>query len=177
MKKIILLVSLMFLVAACASQSPVDEGPAAPETSMDAATEEVSAPAPLVDTAVDTVGTPPPEEVQPVPTPNTVLRPLVEEARQDLIERLSVSEENIVLAKTVAMIWPDASLGCPQPDMVYAQVLTPGFKVTFNVDGQFYTYHSDEASTIIYCAVGDGRQTIPITPGEIKDGEPWVPVD
>ena len=175
MKKIILLVSLMVLMAACASQPPVDEMPAtAPEaTSMDAATEEVSEPAP----AVDTVGTLPPEEVQPVPTPNTILRPLVEEARQDLMKRISVAEADIVLAKTVAMIWPDTSLGCPQPDMTYAQVLTPGYKVTFTVDGQFYTYHSDEDSSIIYCAVGDGYPTIPINPGEIKDGEPWVPVD
>ncbi len=175
MKKMILLVSLMFLMAACASQAPVDEGPAAPERSMDAATEEVSEPAPAP--VVDTAGTLPPEEAQPVATPNTILRPLVEEARQDLIKRLNVSEEDIVLAKTVAINWPDSSLGCPQPDMVYMQVITPGYKVTFTVDGQFYNYHSDESSTIIYCAAGDGYPTIPLNPDDITDGEPWVPVD
>ena len=29
------------------------------------------------------------------------------------------------------MTWSDASLGCPQPDMGYAQVVTPGYLVLF----------------------------------------------
>ncbi|MCF6277779.1 MAG: hypothetical protein L3J16_03390 [Anaerolineales bacterium] len=169
MKKYFLLTILIMLMAACAPQSPVDKGAAGRETGLGAVPEENS---PLV----DTVGTLPAGTVQTAPTPNKSLRPLVETARADLAGRLSVKPEMIVFAKAVPITWPDAGLGCPQAGMDYAQVLTSGYKITFELDGQFYNYHTDEAATVIYCAAEDGYPSIPLNPGEIKDGEPWVPV-
>ena len=43
------------------------------------------------------------------------------------------------------MEWSDASLGRPQPGMMYAQVITPGYLVVLEADGQQYTYHTDTA--------------------------------
>jgi len=37
---------------------------------------------------------------------------------------------------SVARDFPDASLGCPQPGMAYAQVITPGFQVLVEADGR-----------------------------------------
>ena len=36
--------------------------------------------------------------------------------------------------------WPDASLACPEPDMLYAQVLTPGVWLVLVHQGQEYDY-------------------------------------
>ena len=47
--------------------------------------------------------------------------------------------------------WPDSSLGCPQPDKLYAQVVTPGYLVVVDVSGERIEYHTDERGTVVRC--------------------------
>ena len=47
--------------------------------------------------------------------------------------------------------WPDSSLGCPQPDMLYAQVITPGYLIMVEVSGEEIEYHADERGNVIRC--------------------------
>ncbi len=47
--------------------------------------------------------------------------------------------------------WPDSSLGCPQPDMLYAQVITPGYLVVVEVSGEPIEYHTDDRGTVVRC--------------------------
>lgn len=66
--------------------------------------------------------------------------------------------------------YPDASLGCPQPDQLYAQVLSVGYKFTFTYAGSIYDYRvSADSSTVILCSVTDVDAPTP-TP------DPSVPV-
>ena len=46
--------------------------------------------------------------------------------------------------------FPDASLGCPQPDQMYAQVITPGYQVILAVSGSEYDYRV-AGETVILC--------------------------
>ncbi|MGE5603963.1 MAG: hypothetical protein ACM30E_13010, partial [Nitrososphaerales archaeon] len=39
--------------------------------------------------------------------------------------------------------WPDACLGVPDPVELCAQVVTPGYRVTIEANGQQYVYHTD----------------------------------
>ncbi len=52
------------------------------------------------------------------------------------------------------MEWPDASLGCPEPGMMYAQVVTPGYKIHLSCGEELFTYHSDCGSRVVYCESG-----------------------
>jgi hypothetical protein len=54
-----------------------------------------------------------------------------------------VAEEAVTVASVAATQWPDASLGCPEPGRVYAQVLTRGYAMSLVVEGRRYAYHSD----------------------------------
>jgi hypothetical protein len=132
-------------------------------------------------------GTPPIEEesvtTQPGSgTPATKVpssaRQVVELAREDLARKLDLSPGEIWVSSVEAVEWSDSSLGCPQPGMDYAQVITPGFLIVLEAAGQTYEYHSDEGRFVVLCA--DQGQTpaplIPVDPDEIDDGEPWVPV-
>ena len=48
--------------------------------------------------------------------------------------------------------WPDASLGCPAEGQVYAEVVTPGFSLVFELLGQTYEVHTDrEATQLVRC--------------------------
>jgi hypothetical protein len=65
---------------------------------------------------------------------------------------LSVAPEQVRLVTVERQIWPDASLGCPQPDHVYAQVLTPGYRLVVEAPGGQFELHSDERGNIVRCS-------------------------
>lgn len=44
-----------------------------------------------------------------------------------------------------------ASLGCPQPGMVYAEVLTPGYLILLEANNDEYEYHTDLQDTFTFC--------------------------
>ncbi len=77
--------------------------------------------------------------------------PLVELAKADLADRKGVEKEQIAVVSVKGVNWPDASLGCPEPGMFYAQVITPGYKIVLSHDGQSYEYHTDRSSRIVLC--------------------------
>jgi hypothetical protein len=64
---------------------------------------------------------------------------------------LSILAAEISLLEATAVVWPDASLGCPQEGMVYAQVLTPGYLIRLQSGNQEFEYHASRGTTIIYC--------------------------
>ncbi|HEY3313528.1 MAG TPA: hypothetical protein VGK00_17955 [Anaerolineales bacterium] len=86
----------------------------------------------------------------PVPTP-AGMDALVKAAMQDLAMRLSVRLDQITLVEASQVTWPDASLGCPRPGMMYAQVLIPGFRIVLKVGDQLYEYHSGRGGELTTC--------------------------
>ncbi|HLO16424.1 MAG TPA: hypothetical protein VK206_16450 [Anaerolineales bacterium] len=62
---------------------------------------------------------------------------------------LGVALENIKIEKVEQMDWPDSCLGLPEANEVCAQVVTPGWMLTFNINGQRYQYRVDKTGTII----------------------------
>lgn len=56
---------------------------------------------------------------------------------------LGLSPDAITVESVEELDWPDASLGCPQPGMLYAQVITPGYRVIVTAGGQTYAVHLD----------------------------------
>jgi len=63
-------------------------------------------------------------------------------AREALANWLRVCREEIEVVEVEEVEWPDTSLGCPQPGMVYAQVIVPGCRVVMRVGDEVYEYHS-----------------------------------
>jgi hypothetical protein len=76
------------------------------------------------------------------PGSGEVLSRLVQTAKDDLAQRLSLEAESIQVVKAEAVQWPDASLGCPKPGMMYAQVVTPGYQIVLSAGGAGYDYHA-----------------------------------
>jgi hypothetical protein len=111
--------------------------------------------------------------------PDPGLKPLVEQAKDDLAHRLSVPVDQIEVLEAKAVVWPDASLGCPLPGQAYAQVLTPGYRVILETGGQAFEYHLGPTQPPVLCGE-DGLPAlplIPIDPDNVLDGKPWIPTD
>lgn len=99
------------------------------------------------------------------------LADLVAIAVADLVQRLSIAASEIAVVSAESVVWPDGSLGCPNPDMRYTQVQVDGTKIVLSVDGGVYTYHSGGNRDPFLCvptkATSDtgsgGEQSLPTT--------------
>lgn len=69
-------------------------------------------------------------------------------ARHDLAKKLAVDERKIETKSVKPTTWPDASLGCPEPGMMYAQMETPGFLIELASGGKTYRYHADRKRVV-----------------------------
>ncbi len=79
----------------------------------------------------------------PLSTPsNTGLQKAVGQAKDDLSKRLAISPDMISLLEVSSVVWPDGSLGCPQPGMAYIQVQVDGLLIRLSAGGKTYEYHS-----------------------------------
>lgn len=90
----------------------------------------------------------PPLTIYPGPHPSDNF--LVASAKWDLVKRLGIAYGDISLTSMVKIDWSDTSLGCPQEGMYYAQVITPGYLITLEVEGKFYSYHADYHQ-VVFC--------------------------
>ncbi|MCK4827063.1 hypothetical protein KA005_65620 [bacterium] len=68
---------------------------------------------------------------------------MAELAKMDLATKLQIPPTSIEVLRVVQTEWPDASLGYPEPGMVYAQVITPGYVILLLAENKLYEYHSD----------------------------------
>lgn len=109
----------------------------------------------------------------PSPPPSTppVIPKAAEAARADLASRLHVAEEDILVRRVESVTWRDSSLGCPKPGQGYLQVLTPGFRIFLEVQGQTYEYHGDTRGNIAEC--GEGQSPAPTEPS-MGEANPMV---
>lgn len=90
----------------------------------------------------------------PTSQPNVAdptLEKLIRDAQQDLAQRANVEASAITVASAQPVEWRDTSLGCPVEGMMYAQVITPGYLIVLEANGQTYEYHASTTHAV-YCA-------------------------
>lgn len=88
----------------------------------------------------------------PLSTPtNPGVQNLIDKAIADLAQRLSLPAAEITLMETREVVWPDASMGCPQPDTDYAQVQVNGVLIRLAVGKEMYIYHTDGTADPFLC--------------------------
>lgn len=96
------------------------------------------------------------EKVMPDITTNPApydydLEDLVTQAKEDLSNRLFISSQQIEVIEAKSVVWPDASIGCPQPDMKYIQVQVDGALIRLQVKAKIYEYHSGGSRGLFLC--------------------------
>ena len=74
----------------------------------------------------------------------------------DAARRFKVAESAVVLTRAEQVTWPNAALGCPEPDTVYAQALVPGFRVVARTAAGELLYHTDTVGQIRSCGIQEG---------------------
>ena len=77
---------------------------------------------------------------------------VIELARQDLARERNVPVEQVKVISIEASTWSDTSLGCPKPGELYAQVITPGYRLRLDDGSAQFTYHTDTNRTVRRCS-------------------------
>lgn len=152
------------------SPEPEEESPMSPtieEPKLTSATNQEDsseinsgseAPAASVD--LSQVTSKPPENTTPMVMPQPGVADQAEmiahEASQDLARRLGIDVSEVLISNTDSQEWPDSGLGCPDPNINYLTVITPGYLIKFEAAGENYTYHTDQEGNFVLCGK-DGR--------------------
>ncbi len=84
------------------------------------------------------------------PASNVQTAPLIHQAIEDLSRRLDLDPQQIRLQAVEDVQWRDSSLGCPEPGQNYLMVITPGYRIYLEAEGQVYEYHADEKH-VVHC--------------------------
>jgi len=66
-----------------------------------------------------------------------------------LVGPAAAARATVDLARAVT--WPDGSLGCPRPGVVYTQALVPGYQVVLALDASRYDYRVDTHGAPVLC--------------------------
>ena len=72
-------------------------------------------------------------------------------AVETLARELGCDPARIAVGDVTPVTWPNSALGCPQPGMMYLQVITPGYRVRLTCDGREYTMHTDQGRRAVRC--------------------------
>jgi hypothetical protein len=157
--------------AGIVAQSPA---PVQPQTTPVPTTQPAPTNQPVTETPMST--TPPQPSATPLPTPvgrtpapvdglatvepspapelavaDATSQPMIDRATAQLAQKLGVAASAISLKSLESIEWPDGSLGCPQPDVMYLQVITPGYKIVLTAQGSDYVYHTDTNRQVVLC--------------------------
>lgn len=150
-KNTLIIIVLFVLAAGCTPQQGAPEENITLPTAADT---KPPAPQQLPQTMLPSQ-VPTKEEIGMTPTDSPSTPPgmesLIEKAREDLAERLLIDTSQISLLEAREVTWPNASLGCPQPGMAYADVLTPGYLIILKANDLAFEYHASRESEVFYC--------------------------
>lgn len=76
---------------------------------------------------------------------------ITQQVNQALADRLSIDISEITVVIVEAVEWSDSSFDCPASGYAYAQVITPGYQITLESDGEQYNYHTDLNGNFVLC--------------------------
>jgi hypothetical protein len=93
-----------------------------------------------------------PTPVDPAPTPVPGAdSPDALASVADLADRLGVEPESVEVVAVQEVTWSDGSRGCARKGVLYTQSLIDGSRITLQVDGTRYEYHSGGSGGPFLC--------------------------
>jgi hypothetical protein len=76
---------------------------------------------------------------------------MIAAAKADAVQRTGKSEKEVTVVSAERVTWSDASVGCPAPGRMYAQVMTPGYRIVLKVGQDQLSYHAGSVGKPVLC--------------------------
>jgi hypothetical protein len=74
----------------------------------------------------------------------------IQKARQDLAQRLSLSESDLETQAVETADFPDTALGASVGDEMSGQMITPGWRIRLRGKGQTFEYRANQHQVRLY---------------------------
>jgi hypothetical protein len=95
------------------------------------------------------------QAVQTEPSVNTVndtdLQSIIRAAVDDAARRTGQNVSTLQVISSDAVTWPDGSLGCPQPGVIYTMAPVPGYRMRIQAGDTVLDYHASQRGFLVYC--------------------------
>lgn len=76
---------------------------------------------------------------------------VVNRVKCDLASSLGIDVSKIQLVTLEYVDWPDSGLGCHEPNTLYLQAITPGYRIVLEAGGQKFEYHTELNGRFVLC--------------------------
>jgi len=86
---------------------------------------------------------------------------MIEAALTDAANRSTIAQADIKVVSAEPVTWPDGSLGCPQPGMMYTQALVPGYRIVLQAGEQTLNYHAMSRGRPVFCPASRVSAPVP----------------
>ena len=95
-------------------------------------------------------------EMPMIPT----LESIVESVLENAATRTGIARANLTVESAISVTWPDGSLGCPQPGMIYTMALVPGYRIQVRAGKDLLDYHASRRGHFVLCPPGMALEPI-----------------
>ncbi len=92
---------------------------------------------------------------------NPTLQSVTDAVLADASQRTGLEVAKLQVVESVAVTWPDGSLGCPEPGMNYTMALVPGYRIRIKVGEQVLNYHTSMRGFWVFCPLGRAVEPTP----------------
>ena len=92
---------------------------------------------------------------------STELQSKVQAALADAARRTGLDTAALKVISAEQVTWPDGSLGCPAPGMMYSMALVPGHRIRIQAGTQLLDYHSALNGQPVLCPQGRATNPVP----------------
>ena len=79
------------------------------------------------------------------------LHSIIRAAVDDASRRTGLNASELQVIRSEAVTWPDGSLGCPQPGVMYTMAPVPGYRVRIQAGDTVLDYHASQRGYLVYC--------------------------
>ncbi|MDJ0753239.1 MAG: hypothetical protein QNJ45_06960 [Ardenticatenaceae bacterium] len=92
-----------------------------------------------------------PEEAPPPLIVGEVPQEILDNLMTDMTTRTEADLNEFTVRRAEQVVFPDGSLGCPEPGQVYTMALVNGYVVEIEVDGEVYDYRITDKGFFKLC--------------------------
>ncbi|WNB84684.1 hypothetical protein [Cellulomonas sp. ATA003] len=150
---------MALVVSGCAGTTADPDAPGGSEGSAPDASGEPGPSGPTEDPEPSTTAPRPTPTQLPLPDrpdpPSSTQQPapddLTAAAVLDLAAHLGVPAEEVSVVRVEEVTWPDGSLGCPEPGVLYTQAIIDGTLIVLGAGGSNFRYHASEHHAPFLC--------------------------
>lgn len=82
------------------------------------------------------------------------LRSMIQAALADAARRTGRVAAALKVVSAEAVIWPDGSLGCAEPGVMYTMAPVRGYQIYIEVADSVLDYHASERGQLVLCPAG-----------------------